>query len=339
MRYFIQVFILAAVYAGIAKLSLYFAFVPGAAAPVWPGSGVALAALIIGGYRMWPGIALGAYALAAVTTPGPIGAVGITIGNTLEPVIALYLLRRVAGAQIDLGRVRDVVLLIVLAGVVSTAVSAAAGVGTLYFMDILPAGKFQTTLLVWWIGNLSGCVVVGPFLLAFHQRPVSKPTASTVVECLLLTLALIGVAEVVFGFFGSSGVTAYSLTFLLFPPLVWASLRFGHRGASAASVGVSLLAVIATATDIGPFVGDMSLAVETFATLSAFMTTLAATGLILSAAINERQRAAQARIEAEAKYHLLFEHASDGIFLSDKQGTYLQANRRGLEMLGYTIDE
>lgn len=342
VRYVIEILALAAMYAGVAKLSVVFAFVPDAACPVWPGTGIALVALLIWGYRMWPGIALGAYALAAITTPGPIAAIGITIGNTLEPVVALYLLRRAVGSQIDVGRVRDAVLLIVLAGIVATAISALLGVGSLYLTDKIPAGKkIQTALLVWWIGNISGCIVIAPFLLAFRETSAKKTSMSDVVECLLLILLVLAASELVFGFFTGGGGDQYQypLTFLLFPPLVWASLRFGHRGASGTALAISLFAVIATVSDIGPFARPVGLGAESLAMLSAFMTTFAGTGLILSAAINERHRAAQARIEAEAKYHLLIEHASDGIFLTDKQGIYLEANKRGLDMLGYTIEE
>jgi len=330
---------LALAYAGVAKLSLMFAFTPDAASPVWPGSGLALVALIVRGYKMWPGIAIGAYTLAAITAPGPIAAIGITIGNTLEPVISLYLLRRIVGARIDLGRVRDVVWLIVLAGVFATTVSAAIGVGTLSLLDRLPADRARPALLVWWTGNLSGCVVFAPFLLAFREETGRPLRGQTVLECVLLSGFVVLISEIVFGFFTRSDAIEYPLTFLLFPPLVWAALRFGHRGASGAALAISMLAVIATASGIGPFAGLSSSGAESLALLSAFMTTLTSTGLILSAAICERQRAAQARIEAEAKYHLLIEYASDGIFLSDANGAYLEANKRGLDMLGYSIQE
>lgn len=338
-RYVFELILLAAVYAVSAKVSLLLAFAPDAAAPVWPGSGIALVAMLLRGYRMWPAITAATYLLTATSSIGPVAAIGIAIGNTLEPMIALALLRRFSGPRIHFGRVRDVVGLIVLAGMIATSVSAVLGVASLVLTHHLPGSQLATALLVWWTGNLSGCVVVAPFLLAFREESQAPATSRRVIECLLLGVLVLVVCELVFGFLAVGGSTRYPLTFLLFPPLVWASLRFGHRGASGVSMAISLLAVVATSLGLGPFAHQTISGAESVALLAAFMTTLASSGLLLSAVIDERERAAHARIEAEAKYHLVIDHASDGIFLTDTQGRYLEANARGLDMLGYSIQE
>src|SRR4051794_20977334 len=99
---------LAAVYYGAAKLGLSLAFMNSSITAVWPPTGIALAALVFWGHRMWPGIALGAL-LANSWTGIPIySTLGITIGNTGEALVGAYLLRQVAEFRPSLERIRDV---------------------------------------------------------------------------------------------------------------------------------------------------------------------------------------------------------------------------------------
>src|SRR5262245_21268189 len=122
--YTLQVAFLTAVYFGAAKLGLTMAFVAEQVTAVWPPTGIALAALLLFGYRLWPGIALGAF-LANATANEPLGtAAGIALGNTLEALLGAWLLRRLAQFDPALGRVKDVLSLVVLAAGVSTRVSA-----------------------------------------------------------------------------------------------------------------------------------------------------------------------------------------------------------------------
>src|SRR5919198_5294096 len=116
--------LLAAAYYGAAKLGLSFAFETPSVTAIWPPTGLALAALVLGGYRLWPGVAIGAF-LANSWTGIPLAAtIGITCGNTLAALVGAYLLRRVAHFRPSLDRVRDVLALTVLAAGLSTAVSA-----------------------------------------------------------------------------------------------------------------------------------------------------------------------------------------------------------------------
>jgi integral membrane sensor domain MASE1 len=123
--YPLQVALLAAVYFGAAKLGLTMAFVTEQVTAVWPPTGIALAALLVFGRRLWPAITLGAF-LANATANEPLGtAAGIAVGNTLEALLGAWLLRLV---EFDpaLGRVKDVLGLVVLAAGTSTMVSATA---------------------------------------------------------------------------------------------------------------------------------------------------------------------------------------------------------------------
>src|SRR5438046_5145761 len=106
--YAVKLLVVAAVYYGAAKLGLTLAFEAPSVTAIWPPTGIALAAILLWGYRVWPGVALGAL-LANGWTGVPLYAVaGITVGNTLEALAGAYLLRELADFRASLERVRDV---------------------------------------------------------------------------------------------------------------------------------------------------------------------------------------------------------------------------------------
>ena len=115
---------------------------------VWPPTGIALGALLIFGYRVWPGVVLGAF-LANVTQNEPVlTAAGIALGNTLEALVGAWLLRRV-GFRGSLDRVKDVLALAGLAAGLSTTVSATIGATSLCLGGIRPWSAFGSLWSVW----------------------------------------------------------------------------------------------------------------------------------------------------------------------------------------------
>jgi len=196
--YPVRLAIVCAVYFGAAKAGLAFAFANQSVTSIWPPTGIALAAVLIWGYRMWPAIAVGAF-LANITTAGPVGSVlAIATGNTLEAVIGAFLLTRVAGFRPSLDRVRDVASLVVFAGLLSTAVSATVGVTSLWTAGLVHDGQIASTWRVWWFGDLGGDLVVAPALLIFASRPVLERRPWVRLEALAFTVALVAVTMIVF---------------------------------------------------------------------------------------------------------------------------------------------
>src|SRR5262249_23530072 len=152
-RYAAQLALLGAVYFGLAKFGLTMAFVTEQVTAVWPPTGLALAALVVFGYRVWPGIALGAF-LANATATQPLGtAAGVALGNTLEALLGAWLLTRVVGFDQALERVRDVFGLVVLAAGVSTLVSATIGAASLCLGGVKPWTAYPAIWGVWWLGD------------------------------------------------------------------------------------------------------------------------------------------------------------------------------------------
>jgi class 3 adenylate cyclase/integral membrane sensor domain MASE1 len=240
---------LAGAYYGAAKLGLDLAFETHSVSAVWPPTGIALAALVLWGYRLWPGVALGAF-LANSWTGIPLYAVlGVTLGNTLEALAGAWLLHRVAGFRPSLDRIRDVIALVVLAGGVSTAISASIGVGSLLLAGEIDGGEFPSVWRTWWLGDMLGDVVVAAALLVGVSHWPFRQAPGRPIEAALVALALVGV-----GTFAFSQTVA--LTFLVFPPLIWATLRFWQPGAAGGTLLLAAIAVTFTANDIGPFSGE-----------------------------------------------------------------------------------
>ncbi|MDH7486630.1 MAG: MASE1 domain-containing protein [Anaerolineae bacterium] len=307
--YLLQILALAVVYHLAARVGLKMAYVQVNTSPVWPPTGIALAALLIFGYRLWPGISLGVL-LGSVLTGAPLGvAVGMTIGNTLEALAGAFGLQRVVAFHKEMDRIRDVVGL-ALVSVVSTAVSATFGTATLALTGGIAAGH-GTIWLTWWIGDLLSALVVTPMLLVWVTPPPLQTNRRAYAEggALLLMLGL--VTWYVFSNQPPVGTFHQALLYVIFPFMIWAALRFGQRGAATAAFLVSGIAIWSTSQGMGPFSRE-SLN-DSLVLLQTFTGVLALTSLILAAATIERRKATDA----------LRQRVNDLVTLNDSSKTFL----------------
>ncbi|HEY6771534.1 MAG TPA: SpoIIE family protein phosphatase [Solirubrobacterales bacterium] len=271
---------LAAVYFGSAKLGLALAFSNESVTAVWPPTGIALAGLVLWGRGLWPGVLLGAF-VANVTTDVPVyTAAGIAVGNTLEAVVGAWLLERV-GFRPTLLRLRDIFALVVLGAVISTLVSATIGVASLSVGDSLSESTL-TTWRLWWIGDMTGDLLVASAIFVLVSHWPYRDLPGSTAEAVVLFAALIGIEVVVF----TNDVPA---TYLAFPIIVWAALRFLQPGAAVAALVFATIAVTFTGNDSGPFFrraeDDGLLLAQSFSAI------LGLTGLILASVTYQRRRA------------------------------------------------
>ena len=271
----------AALYVGAAKAGLELSVAHGVITPVWAPTGIALAAVLLLGGRIWPAVAIGA--LVANATSGatiPVAA-AIAVGNTLEAVVGAALLRRV-GFRPALDRVRDVFALVFLAAVASTAISATNGVTTLWIAGDVPGRSYGSEWLLWWIGDAMGALVVAPLLLVWATARPSLSRARALEGLALLTL-LVAVGSIVF--LGG----AWRYPHLLFPLLIWAVLRFRQPGAVAASFVLAAIAIAGAVNGSVPLgQGD---ATDTVLILEALIAGIAVSLLIFGAVLAERHAA------------------------------------------------
>jgi integral membrane sensor domain MASE1 len=278
-----------AAYYGSAKLGLEQHLVRGQVTPFWPPTGIALVALMLWGLRMWPGIALGAFVVNVTLGPSILPVLAIAASNTIAPICACLLLRRV-GFRIALDRLQDALALVFLGALVGMLLSATIGTGVLVASEALTAHDFWPTWSVWWTGDAMGVLFITPLLLA--ARTARLPRGSPVLRCAEALLLLGGTATVALVATHSS----VSLLFLVVPFLIWAAFRFQLIGAAPCALIASLVTIYTGAVGSGPFAGHDLLAKMVI--LQAFNGTVALTALLLSAVITERNQTLQALQEA-----------------------------------------
>jgi signal transduction histidine kinase len=295
---FARLAVSAIAYALSIKLGGLLVFPPENVSAMWPPSGVALAALLLTRYREWPAL-LGACFVAGGVAIHPgwslsLGVAGIAGGNLLEALVGALLLRRLVHFRPSLERVRDVLGLVGLATGVSTLLGATMGVGLMALTrEHLDAEVFWHTWRVFWTGDAMGVLVMTPLLLTWVRGGWKGWTLQRAGELAVL-LACVGLAtHVVFRTPGPGTpdtVALHPMTFLAFPFLLWAALRFEVRGSALATAVLSTVALWHTARGLGPFAQGASHNINLIF-LQSFLAAVSLSGLLLASALGERRRA------------------------------------------------
>jgi diguanylate cyclase (GGDEF)-like protein len=270
-----------------AKLGLRYAFVNPSATAVWAPTGIALAAFLISGKRVWPAIFAGAF-LANLTTAGTVlTSLGIAAGNTLEGWTGAWLLRRYGSGRETLQTPRGVLTFALLAAGVSTTVSATIGVVCLTLGGLLPGTEIGPVWLTWWLGDAGGDLVVAPAILAWSMRHDLHGKRRDAYEVGAMLAALALAAGIAFG--GWFAPIAHSpLSFLCLPPLVWASYRFGRRGAA---TGVLVVAGIGIWGTLARLEASALQPNQALLVLQAYLAAISVTALTLAAVVGQRRSA------------------------------------------------
>jgi signal transduction histidine kinase len=290
-RYVTGVLALAGAYYASAKLGYELEFAGPVAAIVWLPAGVAIAFLSLGGLRFWPGVLVGDL-LANDYAALPLGsALGQTLGNMLEVLVAALLIRRLLarGSPLDsLGGLARL-LAIIVAG---TAISATVGPLSLWAGDVVAGDALPEVMRTWWLGDAAGALVVIPLALAWYQPPPRGWARGRGAEAVLMVATVAGMSQIAFN-------SARPVAYLVFPALGWATLRFGRRGATLAIAVAVGFAVWNTTHFHGPFVFDSI-------TLSVLHTQLyigvaAVATLCLAALVFERKQFAERLAASRAR--------------------------------------
>jgi diguanylate cyclase (GGDEF)-like protein len=277
-----------ALYIVAAKLSLRLASVHPSATPVWPPTGIAVATLVALGVRFWPAIFVGAF-VANLTTAGTIlTSLGISTGNTLEAVLAAYLVTRFANGRHAFERSWDILRFAFYAAILSAAVAATFGVTSLTLGGFASWSQYGLIWRTWWLGDAAGSLIFGPFLLLWYLKPWPNWTRAQLFEAAVLFFSTLLTAGVIFGPIFHAQIKNDPWTFLCMPFLVWAAFRFGPREASAIICLLCMVEVVGTVHGYGPFVretpNDSLLLLQSFISLKALMI------LIFGAEVSERRR-------------------------------------------------
>ena len=284
------------IYIVAGKLALKLAFVNASASPVWPPAGIALAALLVLGYRVWPAIFIGAFAVNFWTTLNILSSIGIACGNTLEAMCGAWLVNQFANGIRVFDRPRDV-FKFGLAALVSTMVSPTIGVSSLAITGFAQWSHFSTIWSTWWLGDASGDLMITP-LLVLWSVPVTqrKWNEKEVLEVSVLLLLLIVLGQIVFGGWLPISARNYPFSFICGPIVIWTAFRFTPRETATGIFILSSIAVWGTLNGFGPFV--LRTENQSLLMLQAWTAALTITAMAIAAAIAERNRA-QSAIEQQ----------------------------------------
>ena len=288
-------------YFAAGKLGLYFASFAASATPIWPPTGIAFAAVLLLGYRIWPGIFLGAFFVNLAISGAVFTSLGIATGNTLEAVMAVYLATRYANGRKLFEHAQDFFKFVAI-GMLAAVISATIGVTSLALGGLAHWNEFVRVWMTWWLGDVGGFLLFAPFPILWIENPGLIADRRRLLEA-ALTLAVIALFGVMV--FGGAlpGIEKYPVGFICIPILVWSAFRFGQREAATAIFVLAVSADWGMMRGHGPWARFAS-QISSLIMPQAFMMTIAVMTLALAAVVWERKRAQddanEARQQAEA---------------------------------------
>lgn len=287
---------LSALYIAAGKLGLAFASINPSSTPLWAPAGIALAAFLLFGYRLWPVILVSAF-VVNVTTAGSIAtSLAIAAGNTLEGIVGAYLVNRFAGGRRVFERAQDIFKFAVLAGMASTMLSATIGVTALAAAGYARWPDYGAIWLTWWLGDASGDLLIAPLIVLWSGRSGAGALRGRALEVLLMAATTMAAAMLIFGGILPAGMRNYPLEFMCLPILLWPAFRFGERETASAAALLSGIALWGTLHGMGPFV--LGAPNPSLLLLQTFMATMAMTSIPVAALMRERKRAEALAVEA-----------------------------------------
>src|SRR5690348_4077456 len=329
-----RILALAAAYAATAVVGLRLGATLHNTPPLWPAAGIAIAALCIGGLRLWPGVALGTLVAVAPRGNGLVLTAAIVVSTTLEAVIAATVLQRIARFRTDLRRARDACALAIVGGVVAPAIGAALGAGAFALAGAIPSHRFGAEWLAWALGDGMGAITFAPAVLVWARRDRPLPNGRRLGELVAFTIGLAISSVIALGAVPLLVGEDRPLIFISFPFIVWGALRLGLRTTMTAVAVVAVAASFAASSRFGIFGGS---ATDVGALLQAYLATAAVTALIVATSVAERRDATDRLAESERQLSTAFDTNSDTLLLFAVEGEdryrLVTANRALRELL------
>lgn len=315
-----------------AYAGLWLATLEGIISPVWFAAGFALAGVLLHGYRVLPGIWLGGVCALLLYDLPLSASLLMALGVTLEAFLAGLLLRRLTPTHELLTTTRYMIYFLVIAVVLAPLPSAAIGIGTLFFHDIVSWNQFPEGMLTWWIGDAGGNILITPLILAW-RLPATSELSKRIPEVMALAASILLVCALVFGGLLPGLPNDSPNSYLPFPVLAWAVLRFEHRTVTLSLLLVAGFALLGSYAGMGPFIqSDLN---DTMVQLQIYIVTLCATALMTNAIMSERQLVT-GRLALASR---IIAHSPDGIIVTDPRGIVLSANPAFFTTTGFQQDD
>lgn len=323
------------------------AFLNASASPIWPPTGLALAGVLLWGFRLWPAIFAGAFLVNITTQGSVITSLAIGAGNTLEALAGAWLVMRFVGLPRFFEHPRSILRFVALGAVLSTTISPSFGVTSLCLGGFTAWNLYGASWLTWWLGDMVSDLTVAPLVLIWAVHGLSGVSRRRWIEAgaIVLTIAVLG--AIIFG--GMFGVQDKNLPieYLALLPMLWAAFRFAQRGAITSAILTSAAALAGTLHGLGPFVRpDIN---ESLMLSQAFVATVTLTTLLVAAVVSE-QRKTQDTLRADLEQRKQADHtrgrlwaivesSDDAILSKDLEGKIVTWNSGAEHVFGYRAEE
>lgn len=280
--------LLALAYFVSAQIGLSLSLLEHSVTVFWPPSGIALAALLLYGYRLWPGVFLGAFCANWGAGLPLLSVLGMSTGGTLEVLLGAYLLNQYARFNVDLTEARDIFRLVWRGGILSTLLSAVIGALCLKWAGAIQWGQYNQIMLYWWMGDALGVVLFTPIVISFLRHQSFAWTAAYRKQALVMFGLLLLMCVLIFTDLSNNLPGRQIRVFVLVPIVVWAALSFNSRVVSVVLLIIAMGALFSGAFDQG-FFGANSLSIVT--ELWGFLVVMSILGVTLATVNYQRNRA------------------------------------------------
>ncbi|MES1180877.1 MAG: MASE1 domain-containing protein, partial [Verrucomicrobiota bacterium] len=310
----------------------------GQSALVWPPAGIALAGILVLGFRCWPGVLFGSLAFLIVQG-GPPGffMLATAAGNTVGAIVCAFLLQRLAKFKNSLERTRDALAFVLLAGVLGAAINALFNLAGLWYDHKVLSTALNSTFFDWCLSNALALLVVTPFLIVWFAPSSVRLSFWRGVEAGVCAAGLICGTLVAFDTGFVHRLPEYPLAYLPCPFLAWGALRFGARGAATGTLLMAGLAVYSLRAGHGPFLtGDPA---GNLRLVGGCLAIVAAANLLLAAAAGERRRMFLEALDNENRLRLLLADQLDLICRFQPNGRLTFVNPAYCEFYGQTEEQ
>jgi len=316
-QYLAKVAAIAFAYALGGKIAVSIPDVNTLASCVWPPAGIAQAALLLFGRRVWPGIALGVFLFDTINKMSFFSALLAAISASLQAFFAFALLQKL-NFRSSLSRLIDVVNLVFGGAIVATQINCTLGTLRLCLNDLVDWSEYWHIRWNGYLGDTLGVLIFTPLLLIiYNHKPAPSPSQNTASQTILnpigagiCLLLLVTVSLLVYNSKSEGNLSGYPLEYLPFPLVIWATIQFGQLGAVLASFIVSSIAIWGGSQGGGPFIAKAENINQAILFLQAFMSVIVVTSLLLAATVAERASAEDSLRQSEIKYRELVENAN-----------------------------
>lgn len=325
--------IIAAIYFAAGELGLSDTLKNVSASAVWMPTGIAIGSLLIFGNGVWPAVAIGAFLVSWSHSDPALVSLAISVGNTLEAIVAVYLINRFAGGRQVFDQTRNIIRFAIYAAGVSTTISATVGVTALVLSKLVAAADGDTVWLTWWLGDVAGALIVTPVVVLWANVGF-RVDRSRLPEQLIVLAILALLFVITSGIFFELEVAHYPVSLLVIPLIAWCAFRLGPRDVATTIVILGAIIVVRMVRGVG-MAAIYNPRTELVPILQVFLSSVSLTGLLIAAVVAERRRVT----ESLRWLATIVEFSNDAIVGMALDGTVRSWNPAAERLYGYRAPE